>query len=102
MTEALKKLPTSAVTGVYDAAPLAPTISVDVAPALGPFHHFHDSADTEPSGSVSDAVSGWPSCTVPPIATTPGSLALVTVMVSVSVASAVVSGMPEASLPSVT
>ena len=84
---------------------MAVVMSVKSLSGLAERDHFHVGAgmvDTV-SGSDSDAVSAVPTAVVSgEMVTLPGSSALVTLIVSVRVASAEVLGKPEESSPSVT
>ena len=100
-----RNFPTSAATGVYDAA-VSMSMSVNVPVAESPLAHFQPTDDGAPSGSASDAVNAAPACgaSPPSIDTTPSSFTSVTVTVNVNVSSTVggSSSSPAASLPSVT
>ena len=70
--------------------------------AVSPLAHRHDSLETVPSGSVTDAVASVPPVNVAGSVTVPSSSRLLTEMVTAMVASTVVSSAPTASLPSCT
>ena len=79
-------------------AAVAPETAVNDPDDDAPTAHTHDTPETAPSGSVSDAVNSVPASGSPEIDTLPTSLRLLTVTVNTNVSSITASTTPAASL----